>query len=265
MRALAPEVSLRFLVTGHNGYIGTVLVPLLLEAGHEVVGLDSDLFADCLLPATRAGRRSRRSARTFATSRSATSRASTQCCTSAAVCNDPVGDLNPQTTYEINQLASVRLARAGEARPASRGSSSPPRAASTARPTATTMLDETAGFAPVTAVRRVQGARRAATSRRSPDASSRPTYLRNATAYGVLAAAATRHRGQQPRRLGAHDRRDRACRATARRGGRSCTSRTSRAPSSRCSRAPRELVHDEAFNVGANGGELQDPRASRRS
>ena len=38
---------MRVLVTGHAGYIGTVLTPLLQEAGHEPVGLDLDLFADC--------------------------------------------------------------------------------------------------------------------------------------------------------------------------------------------------------------------------
>ncbi len=44
---------MRVLVTGHNGYIGCALVPVLLRAGHEVVGLDSFLFEHCTL---RAGR-----------------------------------------------------------------------------------------------------------------------------------------------------------------------------------------------------------------
>ena len=38
---------MRVLVTGHEGYIGTVLVPLLRKAGHELTGLDSDLFERC--------------------------------------------------------------------------------------------------------------------------------------------------------------------------------------------------------------------------
>jgi nucleoside-diphosphate-sugar epimerase len=35
---------MRVLVTGHKGYIGTILVPMLQKAGHEVLGLDSDLY-----------------------------------------------------------------------------------------------------------------------------------------------------------------------------------------------------------------------------
>ena len=38
---------MRVLVTGHRGYIGAVLVPIFQAAGHEVVGLDSDLYRGC--------------------------------------------------------------------------------------------------------------------------------------------------------------------------------------------------------------------------
>src|SRR5258705_9363474 len=41
--------SMRVLVTGHNGYIGSVIVPELLAAGHEVIGLDTFFFDDCTL------------------------------------------------------------------------------------------------------------------------------------------------------------------------------------------------------------------------
>src|SRR5262245_16097122 len=40
---------MRVLLTGHQGYLGTVMAPVLAEAGHEVVGLDSGLFAECVL------------------------------------------------------------------------------------------------------------------------------------------------------------------------------------------------------------------------
>ena len=39
------------LVTGHLGYIGTVMVPMLLKAGHDVVGLDSNLYESCTFAA----------------------------------------------------------------------------------------------------------------------------------------------------------------------------------------------------------------------
>src|SRR6266849_4283117 len=42
--------TMRVLLTGHRGYIGTVMTPMLLQAGHDVVGLDSDLYARCTFP-----------------------------------------------------------------------------------------------------------------------------------------------------------------------------------------------------------------------
>lgn len=39
---------MKVLVTGHNGYIGSVLAKMFLAEGHDVVGLDTDLFADCI-------------------------------------------------------------------------------------------------------------------------------------------------------------------------------------------------------------------------
>ena len=46
-RSSANGKTMRILVTGHKGYIGTVMVPMLLGAGHEVVGLDTDLYEEC--------------------------------------------------------------------------------------------------------------------------------------------------------------------------------------------------------------------------
>ena len=100
---------MRILVTGHNGYIGSVLVPMLERAGHEVVGLDSDLFA----PAPSGPPSPERRVACSADVRDVESEdldGFDAVIHLAAVCNDPVGDLNPQTTYEINHQASVRLA-----------------------------------------------------------------------------------------------------------------------------------------------------------
>ena len=41
---------MKVLVTGHRGYLGTVMAPMLLRAGHTVVGCDSDLYSDCTFP-----------------------------------------------------------------------------------------------------------------------------------------------------------------------------------------------------------------------
>ena len=123
---------MRVLVTGHNGYIGSVLVPVLERAGHEVVGLDSDLFAACTFgPPTHP--RSSRCATDVRDVESEDLVGFDAVIHLAAVCNDPVGDLNPQATYDINHLASVRTRREGQGGRGRRASCSRPPAASTAR------------------------------------------------------------------------------------------------------------------------------------
>src|ERR1700760_2741126 len=99
---------MRVLVTGHNGYIGSVMTPLLTEAGPAVVGLDFDLFAACTLGDPPPEIESIvKDVRDVETEDLVGFDAVLHL---AAVCNDPVGDLNPQTTYDINHLASVGLA-----------------------------------------------------------------------------------------------------------------------------------------------------------
>ncbi|GAA4471086.1 SDR family oxidoreductase [Rhodococcus olei] len=100
---------MRVLVTGHQGYLGTVMVPVLRAAGHDVVGLDSGLFADCLLgPAPVDPPTLEVDVRDVTTEHLTGFDAVIHL---AALSNDPLGALAPQITYDINHHASVRLAR----------------------------------------------------------------------------------------------------------------------------------------------------------
>src|SRR5919201_7144232 len=99
---------MRVLVTGHDGYIGTALVPLFRRAGHEVVGLDSFLYRGCALgpepnsvPALALDIRDVRAAHVGGFE---------AVVHLAAISNDPLGDYRPETTYDINHHATVHLA-----------------------------------------------------------------------------------------------------------------------------------------------------------
>jgi nucleoside-diphosphate-sugar epimerase len=101
-------MSERVLVTGHMGYIGTVLVPMLLEQGYDVHGLDSDLYRDCTfgegiveIPSTLKDIRD---------AEAADVEGFDAVLHLAGLSNDPLGDLNPDLTFAINHRASVRLA-----------------------------------------------------------------------------------------------------------------------------------------------------------
>src|SRR5712675_3473036 len=101
---------MRVLVTGHRGYIGTVLTPMLVKAGHKVTGLDSDLYSRCTYisggeiceVATI-----RKDVRDVEAADLAGIDAVIHL---AALSNDPLGNLKPGLTDEINHRASVRLA-----------------------------------------------------------------------------------------------------------------------------------------------------------
>ena len=101
---------MRVLVTGHLGYIGTVLTPMLLRAGHNVVGLDADLYARCTYAA--GGQISdvetiKKDVRDVALEDLAGFDGVLHL---AALSNDPLGNLKPGLTDEINHRASVRIA-----------------------------------------------------------------------------------------------------------------------------------------------------------
>jgi len=100
---------MRVLLTGHQGYLGSLLAPALAAAGHQVTGLDSGLFADCVLgpsPWDPPG--------LAIDLRDVTERELAgfdAVVHFAALSNDPLGSLAPEITYQINHHASARLAR----------------------------------------------------------------------------------------------------------------------------------------------------------
>jgi nucleoside-diphosphate-sugar epimerase len=96
------------MLTGHQGYLGTVLTPVLTSAGHEVIGLDSGMFADCVLGAAPKDPPGTRTDLRDVTGDSL--RDVDAVIHLAALSNDPLGSLAPEITYEINHRASVTLA-----------------------------------------------------------------------------------------------------------------------------------------------------------
>jgi nucleoside-diphosphate-sugar epimerase len=171
---------MRILITGHTGYIGTVMAPFLADAGHEVTGLDSDLFEQCTFgEEPRKFPSIRKDLRDVEAKDLKGFEAVIHL---AGLSNDPLGNLNPNLTYDINHHASVRLARLAKEVGVKRYLFSS--SCSTYGAAGDKILDETADFNPVTPYGRSKVlVEQEVAQLASPEFS--PVFLRNATAYGV--------------------------------------------------------------------------------
>jgi nucleoside-diphosphate-sugar epimerase len=171
---------MRVLITGHHGYIGSVMVGVLMRAGHDVTGLDTDLYESCPFGDPPASVPSiRKDVRDVTVGDLSGFDAVIHL---AALSNDPLGCLNEQSTYDINHLGSIRLAQAAKEAGISRflfASS-----CSLYGAAGDLVLTEEAAFNPVTAYATSKVLVEADLARLADDRFS-PTYLRNATAYGL--------------------------------------------------------------------------------
>jgi nucleoside-diphosphate-sugar epimerase len=242
---------MKLLVTGHLGYIGAEMVPILLAAGHEVVGLDSGFYDECdfalepvSVPELRVDLRDVTAEQLEGFD---------AVLHLAALSNDPLGDINPDLTYDINLRASVSLAAAAKRAGVSRFLFSS--SCSLYGAGGDIELDEAAAFNPVTPYGESKVRTEHEVSRLASDDFS-PIYLRNATAYGV-------------------SRRLRADIVVNNLVGHAVTTGKVLLQSDgspwrplvhirdiinafqACLAAPREVVHDQAFNVGRNGENYQ--------
>jgi nucleoside-diphosphate-sugar epimerase len=174
---------MKVLLTGSRGYIGTVMAPMLQAAGYEVVGLDADLYRRCTFSEGGAVPDIPTVVKDVRNLTADDLDGIDAIIHLAALSNDPLSDLNPQLTYDINYLASVRLANLAKAAGVSRflfASS----CSNYGKTEADRMIDETGDLAPVS----VYGRSKVLSEQdiiKLADEDFVPVFLRPATAYGV--------------------------------------------------------------------------------
>jgi nucleoside-diphosphate-sugar epimerase len=243
--------KLKVLVTGNAGYIGAVIVPILLAEGIEPIGIDTHFFDSAGLPELEpAIPEIRKDIRDITVGELKGFDAVIHL---AALSNDPMGDLKPELTLEINYRASVRLAqlaREAGVRKFLFSSSCSIYGASGSQP-----LDENSRVAPLTAYAESKVRTEDEISRLADNDFS-PVFLRNATAYGA-----------SPRLRADVVLNNLTCWAFATGKIRITSDGTPWRPLVHIEdisrafietlRAPREAIHNQAFNVGSNDQNYQ--------
>jgi nucleoside-diphosphate-sugar epimerase len=176
---------MRVLLTGHKGYIGSVMLPLLLAEGHDIVGLDNDLFEGCTF-----GGRSifgdipnipyiKKDIREVKLSDLKGFDAVVHLC---ALSNDPLGYFNPEITFKINHKASVNLAKLAKKAGVQRYLFSS--SCSIYGDSGTELVNEESKPRPITPYSASKFRAEEGISKLA-DSNFSPTFLRSATAYGV--------------------------------------------------------------------------------
>jgi nucleoside-diphosphate-sugar epimerase len=173
-------LTMKVLVTGSQGYIGTILVPMLIQRGHEIVGLDTDYYQRCTfsgeVPDNDFIKKDIRDVQ------HEDIEGIDAIIHLAGLSNDPLGDYRPELTKDINEKASVRLAVLAKETGIKRflfASS-----CSNYGSAGSDFLNEEVPFNPVTPYGVSKVEVEAALSKMADDNFS-PTFLRASTAYGV--------------------------------------------------------------------------------